>query len=119
MSEFTKLVIDKEGYVSPKSLASLFHTTIKGIAVVSGLSVDVVSKKLRSQSTPAQTRLNDMIQIINQVTPWCGDVFQAYAWYCSEQLPSFGGLTAKDLVNRGKADAVKRYLARTSDGGYA
>jgi len=119
MLEFTKLVIDDEGYVSPRSLAKQFHTTVKDIALVSGLSVDVVTKKKRFRATPAQRRLNDMIQIINQVAPWCGDSFQAYAWYCSEQLPSFGDLTARDLVKQGRAEAVKKYLARISEGGFA
>jgi hypothetical protein len=44
---------------------------------------------------------------------------QAYAWYRSEPIPSFGDLTAEDLVKRGMSEAVIEYIARIAEGGYA
>ncbi len=103
----------------PKAIATQFHTTIKDVAALAGLPKDTLSKKVRVRSRPAQKRLHEIVQIINRVTPWCGNVFQAYVWYRSEPLLSFGDLTAEELVKQGKAVAVMDYLARTSEGGYA
>jgi len=60
-----------------------------------------------------------MVMIINRVTLWCGNTFQAYAWYRSEAIPSFGNLTAEALVKQGRTDSVINYLDRIADGGYA
>ncbi len=119
MSELTLQVIDADGFVSPKKLAYQFHTTIKDIATISGLSIDSVTKKNRSQALSSQKRLKEIVLILNRITPWCGSIHQAYAWFRSESLPSFGGLTAEELVKDGMADKVMHYLARTSQGGYA
>ncbi len=119
MSIFLKNTIDDDGFVVPKAIATQFHTTIKDIALLAGLPIDTLNKKVRAHSHPAQKRLHEIVQIINRVTPWCGNVFQAYAWYRLEPLPSFGDLTAEELVKQGKAVAVMDYLARTNEGGYA
>jgi len=118
-NEFTHQVIDEDGYVSPKALADQFHTTIKELSHLTGLSINILSKKARAHSKISQIRLRETVEIINRVTPWCGNVFQAYAWYRSEPLPSFGDLTAEDLVKNGKAEAIKRYIERIAEGGYA
>ena len=43
----------------------------------------------------------------------------AFAWYRSAPLPSFGDLTAEDLVKQGRAEAVKRHISRVAAGGHA
>jgi len=118
-SEFTHKVIDQDGYVSPKALADQFHTTVKDVSYLTGISINILGKKARAHSKISQNRLRETVEIINRVTPWCGNVFQAYAWYRSEPLPGFGDLTAEDLVKDGKAEAIKRYIARIAEGGYA
>ena len=60
-----------------------------------------------------------LVEIINRVRPWAGSVQQAFAWYRSQPLPSFGDQTAEDLVKQGRAEAVKTYLSRLAVGGYA
>jgi hypothetical protein len=59
------------------------------------------------------------VEIINRVSPWAGSVGGAFAWYRSQPLPSFGDKTAEDLVKEGRAQAVKDYLSRIAEGGYA
>jgi len=44
---------------------------------------------------------------------------QAFAWYRSQPIPSFGQQTAEDLVKEGRAEDVRRYLSRIAIGGYA
>jgi hypothetical protein len=53
------------------------------------------------------------------VLPWAGSVLAAYAWYRSQPLPSFGDMTAEDLVRAGRANDVRGYLSRIAVGGYA
>jgi len=119
MNTLTTKMIDQDGFISPKIVADFFHTTVKEVAELTGLSIDTVSKRKRVQSKSAQKRLRDMGIIINRVTPWCGSPFQAYAWYRSEGIPSLGDLTAEDLIKAGKAELVMSYLSRITEGGYA
>jgi len=119
MSELTVQLFDTSGYVSPKAIATQFHTTIKEVAVLSGLSQESVSKRSRVHSKISQKRLRDIVLIINKVLPWSGSPMQAYAWYRSEQLPGFGDLTAEDLVKRGLANEVLDYITELADGGFA
>jgi len=119
MSILSNRLIDETGFITPKIVADEFHTTVKEIGIISGLSADTISRKDRFQSKNAQQRLRDVVLIINRALPWCGTPMQAYAWYRSEPLPSFGDLTAEDLVKRGMSSAVLEYLARIAEGGYA
>jgi len=119
MKNLKEEAIDSDGIVHPKVIANFFHTTMREVAELSGLSVDAISKKARVNTVNSQSRLRDMVMIISRVTPWCGTPFQAYAWYRSEPIPSFGDLTAQALVRQGKADLVMRYLDRMADGGFA
>ena len=59
------------------------------------------------------------LEIIAQVTPWAGSTEQAWAWFQSQPLPSFGGLTAEALVKQGRIEALKQYIARIEIGGFA
>ena len=119
MSSLTAHLIDESGFVSPRAVAEQFHTTIREVAVLSGLSPDTVAKQSRFRSKTSQQRLRDIVLILNRVQAWCGTPMQAYAWYRSEPIPSFGDLTAEDLVKRGMAEAVLEYIGRTAEGGYA
>ena len=119
MNALTAHLIDEAGYITPRAVADEFHTTVKEIAALSGLSPDTVSKQSRFRAKASQQRLRDIVLILNRVLPWCGTPMQAYAWFRSEPLPSFGDLTAEDLVKRGMADAVMEYIGRMAEGGYA
>ncbi|MCW8827220.1 MAG: XRE family transcriptional regulator [Gammaproteobacteria bacterium] len=119
MSLFTQHIIDENGLVRPKKIADELHTTIREISTMSGLSLDAVSKSSRVGSKNSQKRLRDMTSVLNRALPWCGSIMQAYAWYRSEPLPSFGDLTAEELVKRDMADAVLNYFNRISEGGFA
>lgn len=119
MSILTTHLIDEAGYVSPRAVAEEFHTTVKEVAALSGLSPDTVSKQSRFRSKASQQRLRDIVLILNRVLPWCGTPMQAYAWFRSEPIPSFGDLTAEEMVKRGMAGAVLAHIGRIAEGGYA
>jgi acetyl/propionyl-CoA carboxylase alpha subunit len=117
--EFLHSVINSEGYVAANALAKVLHITQHDLADATGLSRDSVSKSIRVKSKATQTRLRDAVEIINRVSDWSGSSGRAFAWFRSQPLPSFGDKTAEDLVKEGRADAVKAYLSRIADGGYA
>lgn len=116
---FLHQVIGDDGFVAANALAEALHITRNDLASATGLSRDAVSKSARSKSRATQTRLRDTVEIINRESEWSGGVGRAFKWFRTQPLPTFGDKTAEDLVKEGRADAVKAYLARIADGGYA
>ena len=107
------------GLIVADRLSDLLHITRAELAIAMGLSRDSVSKSTRVSSPATQARLRDLVQIINRVRGWAGSPQQAFAWYRSQPLPSFGDQTAESLVKEGRAEEVKRHLDRIAVGGYA
>jgi hypothetical protein len=105
--------------ISPDRLSQRLRITKAELALASGLSRDAVSKQARSSSLATQKRLRDVTDIINRVIPWTGSELAAYAWYRSQPLPSFGDATAEALVRSGQGEAVRTYLNRIAEGGFA
>ena len=56
--------------------------------------------------------------ILKRVQRWA-ESDAALTWYPSERIPSLGDRTPEELVNQGRSDEVRVYLAHLSDGGYA
>ena len=112
-------LLSNAGVVETDQLAELLRVTKGELALATGLSRDAVSKRARVTSPKTQQRLRDTIEIINRAVPWTGSTARAFAWFRSQPLPSFGDKTAEDLLKEGRAQAVKDYLSRIADGGYA
>lgn len=119
MSAFLADTSDDAGLVAAARLSETLRITRGELAVALGLSRDAVAKTARSRSPATQSRLRDMVEILNRVRLWAGSPQQAFAWYRSQPLPSFGDQTAEALVKEGRAEAVKRYLDRITLGGFA
>ncbi len=107
------------GQIAVDRLSDALRITRAELAVAAGLSRDSVAKSARARSAATQARLRDMVEILNRVGPWAGSPQQAFAWYRSQPLPSFGDQTAEALVKEGRAEAVKRHLDRVAVGGFA
>ena len=107
------------GQVAIDRLSEVLRITRAELAVAAGLSRDSVSKTARAGSAATQARLRDLVEILNRVGPWAGSPAQAFAWYRSQPLASFGDQTAEALVKEGRAEAVKRHLDRVAVGGFA
>jgi hypothetical protein len=116
---FLATVTTAENIVSASALAARLRITKLELAAALGVSRDAVSKKARAEAQKTQSRMRDMVEIINHVLPWAGTELAAFAWYRSQPLPSFGDKTAEDLVSEGRGEAVKAYLSRITQGGYA
>ncbi len=116
---FLAEVMTSDGWIAADRLTAELRITKTELAIALGLSRDAVSKSARLKARATQTRMRAVIEIINRVLPWARSVGQAFAWYRSQPLPSFGDRTAEDLVKEGRAEALKTYLSRIAVGGYA
>jgi Protein of unknown function (DUF2384) len=99
-----------DGFFVPRKIAEAFRTTSEEVARTAGLGKDAVQRKERVRSDKTQRRLREMVEIINKVEPRFGSALMAYAWYRSEPLPGFSGLTAMQLVRSGRVDEVLEYI---------
>ncbi len=104
---------------SPALIADALRTTRSEIAGTLGLGKDAFSRASRVQARKTQTRLRQMMEILNRVEAATGSPLAAYAWFRSEPLPGFGGATPDRLLREGKAEQVHAYLDRATAGGYA
>jgi hypothetical protein len=89
------------------------------LAEAIGVAPDNLRRRTRSDSPATQTRMRDVAEVLERVAPWAGGLPQAWGWYRATGLPSFGGCTAESLVKANHAEAVKAYLNRIAEGGYA
>ena len=104
---------------SPLLIADALRTTRFEIAGTLGLGRDAFSRASRIRARKTQTRLRQMLEILNRVEAGTGPPLAAYAWFRAEPLPGFGGATPDLLLREGKADHVHAYLDRIMVGGYA
>jgi hypothetical protein len=110
--------IDEELF-SPAKIAEALRTTKREMASTLGLASDALTRKQRMEAAKTQTRLREMMEILNRVESVNGSLLGAYAWFRSEPLVGFGGQTPDQLVRAGKANQVHAYLDRIMAGGYA
>lgn len=108
-----------QGLFSPRKIAEILLTTSEDIARTAGLGKDAVQRKDRIRSDKTQRRLREVTEIINKVEPRFGSALIAYAWYRSEPLPGFSGLTAMQLVRDGRANEVLDYIDAVDAGIHA
>jgi hypothetical protein len=108
-----------EGLFSPRKIANVLRTTSEEIARTAGLGKDAIQRKDRIRSDRTQRRLREMTEVVNKVEPRFGSALMAYAWYRSEPLPGFSGMTAMQLVREGRADEVLDYIDAVDAGVHA
>ncbi|MCB6177325.1 MbcA/ParS/Xre antitoxin family protein [Rhodobacter sp. Har01] len=104
---------------SPRLIAEQLLTTVEDVARSTGLGRDALSRKDRIGTPKTQTRLREMMEILTRVAPRFGSDLIAYAWYRSEPLSGYGGLTAMHLVQQGRAAEVVDYIDAIDAGLYA
>lgn len=100
----------ENGIFSPRKIAHALLTTNDDVARSAGLGRDAVNRRDRLASTRTQSMLRNMIEVINKVESRFGSPILAYAWYRSEPLAGFSGLTAMQLVHEGRAEEVLEYV---------
>ena len=104
---------------SPRLIAEHLLTTVDDVARSTGLGRDAVSRKDRIAQPKTQTRLREMVEILNRLAPRFGGELVAFAWYRSQPLPGFAGKSCAALVAEGQAHLVMDYLDAVDAGGIA
>ena len=107
------------GVFEPRKIAAILRTTSEELALTVGLGKDALQRRTRIQSDKTQRRLRELVQVLNKVQPRFGSELVAYAWYRSEPLSGFGGRTAMQLVQDGKAKLVLEYVDAVDAGVHA
>ena len=102
-----------------KALLSSLGLTRSELAETIGASEQSLGDDTRSASPQTERRLRDLVQILTKLTDWSGSFGHAFFLFTSQPLSSFAGQTAADLLRAGRAEAVKAYVSRIEDGGYA
>ena len=109
----------ERGLFAPARIASALLTTRDEVARTVGLGRDALMRTERIKSPKTQKRLREMVEILNRVEPRFGSALIAYAWYRSEPLAGFAGLTAMQLVQDGHAVEVMDYIDAIDAGVHA
>jgi len=102
-----------------QDVAEVFRMSGRHMAETLGLPLEGSQESKRGHGQNPQTRMREMLEIIQLLQDWAGGVVQAMAWYRSEPIPSFGGRTAEALVKSGSAPAVREYIQHLATGGFA
>lgn len=111
--------MDRLGRVDVGRVADAFSMTKAQLAETTGLAAATMTKSERSFAPRAQSRVTEMLEIINRVKDWAGGERQAMAWYRSQPIPALDGRTSEALVKDGRAGAVRTYLDHLALGGLA
>jgi transcriptional regulator with XRE-family HTH domain len=109
----------REGVLVPDRVADALRLTKTQLAETVGVRREALSKWERIKAHKTQTRVREMVEIVDRVKEWAGGREQALAWYRSQPIPAFGGRTAEALVKDGKAGALRDYLDHLAMGGFA
>ncbi len=104
---------------SPTLVAEVLRTTKSEVAATLGLGRDAFARASRIRARKTQSRIRQMLEILNRVEAATGSSLAAYAWFRAEPLPGFGGATPDRLLRDGRAEDVHAYLDRIMAGGYA
>lgn len=107
-----------DGSVDVERLARILLLTPDELTDSAGLSHSKVSGVGGQVPRESETQLPDLLEILELIEPWTGTPRAAFAWYNSQPLPSFGDLTAQDLVKMGRISDLKLFLSRIQYGGY-
>src|SRR3546814_11781951 len=84
----------EDGYFAPKRIAAALRTTSDEVARTVGLGRDAVQRRDRIRSDRTQSRLREMLEILNTVEPRLGAPLLAYAWYRQAPLTGFAAWNA-------------------------
>jgi hypothetical protein len=76
---------DPAGF-APRLIANRLMTTVDDVARSFGLGRDALSRRDRIGSPKTRTRLREMLEVLNRVSPRFGSDLVAYAWHRSEPL---------------------------------
>lgn len=90
-----KFAFPDEQWLDVSETATALLTTNADIAKTAGVSASALRRRSGSGSFVAQSRLRELINVLDKMGPRSGSLLIAYAWIRSFPLPGFGGATAR------------------------
>lgn len=112
-------LIEPGGMVALETLLEELRLTKADLARTLGMSRNAFYARSRLSSPTTQSELREFLEVLVSVASWAGSIPQAFAWFTSQPLPSFGDQTAAALFREGRTEALRTYIDRVSSGGYA
>jgi hypothetical protein len=79
---------DIKGQIAPERVANAFHMSKSQLAETIGITREALYRQDRVRAPKTQTRVREMIEIVERVKDWAGGNDQAIAWYRSQAIPS-------------------------------
>ena len=110
---------NRDGTVRLERVTSDFRMSKGQLAETVGLAPEALYKANRAKAPKTQSRMIEMLEIVNRLAAWAGGKEQAMAWYRAEPIPALGDRTAESLVKSGQAATVRDYLDVIASGGFA
>ena len=110
---------NRDGTVRLERVTSDFRMSKGQLAETVGLAPEALYKANRAKAPKTQSRMIEMLEIVNRLAAWAGGKEQAMAWYRAEPIPALGDRTAESLVKSGQAATVRDYLDVIATGGFA
>ena len=107
-----------DGYLEPDLIAEDIGIQGKLLCSFIGLDGDRYKSVEKIRSGNVQSRLRDMIKIIDYVEPRFYSLLSAYVWFQSTPLPGFSSKTAMQLVQDGRSVEIMEYLRAVDFGVY-
>lgn len=111
MAKLTDRMLDDDGHLTVKRLASEIGEPADQVLIVLGLDT-------APTQTTHQQRLRDVVEILERTEAWAGSLDAAWQWYVTRPIPALFETPAV-LVRSGRADEVMLYIEHIADGGYA
>jgi hypothetical protein len=115
----TVLAAIRSDTIEPLAVSERLRVSLAELAQTAGVPRESLSKTARIHSRSTQTRLRELLEILNRVEPWAGGALAAFAWYRSQSIPAFGDMTAEALVRAGRIEELRTHLDRIAAGGFA
>lgn len=113
-----KELLNSSNNISPSDLVKLFKVKIDVLEKEMNLPSNSLNTNDYICKTEVQFHLKNIILVIELASKFCENYAQAFKWYSTVKLPSFGARTAAELVSSGNINAIIKYLERIDTGGY-
>ncbi len=113
------IAFSDQGLFDPRRIAKALLTTSEDLARSAGLGKDAMLREARVRNPKTQTRLRELVEVLNKVEDRFGSPLIAYAWFRSQPLPGFGGQTAMNLIQDGRGSDVLEYIDAVDAGIHA
>ncbi|QRF64932.1 hypothetical protein [Ponticoccus alexandrii] len=104
-----------DGVFDPNAISVTVGSSPIEVAATIGMTPD----EMHRNAATAQKKLRELSEVLNKVSPRFGSGRIAFAWLRSEPLSGFGGLTAMQLLKRGKIEELLDFIDSVDAGVHA